>query len=386
MRGSKNAVCQARGFRSSALACGLKKSRNLDLALIYSEVPAAACGMFTKNKFTAAPVKVSKEHLRAKQAQAIVVNSANANCYTGKRGLRVALKTAHLTAKLLSLKDTWVLVASTGIIGRQLDFTKVKKALPVLVSSLGKNNGSKAARAIMTTDTKPKELAARINIDGKLVTIGAMAKGAGMIAPDMACTERSRSATMLCFITTDGLIEYPALKTALQEAVNESFNMISIDGCMSTNDSVIILANGLAQNKLISLKDENFHKFKTALKKICLGLARMIVSDAEGASKFITIKVCGAKNSNEAKKAGLAIANSNLFKAAVYGENRNLGRIVAAVGASGVMLKEDIIIECSPFKKRDISVKVDLKIGRGRAVVYTSDLTPEYVKINAKYN
>ena len=378
MRGSENAICQARGFRSAALACGLKKSRNLDLALIYSEVPAVACGMFTKNKFTAAPVKVSKGHLRARQAQAVVVNSGNANCYTGKRGLGVARETAHLTAKLLSLKDALVLVASTGIIGRQLDFAKVRKALPALVSSLGKNNGSKAARAIMTTDTKPKELAARINIDGKFVTIGAITKGAGMIAPDMA--------TMLCFITTDGLIGYSALKTALREAVNDSFNMISIDGCMSTNDSVIILANGLAGNKLISLKDGSFPKFKTALKKICLGLARMIVSDAEGASKFITIKVCGAKNNNEAKKAGLAIANSNLFKAALYGENRNLGRIVAAVGASGVMLKEGIIIECSPFKKRDISVKVDLKIGCGTATVYTSDLTPEYVKINAKYN
>jgi glutamate N-acetyltransferase/amino-acid N-acetyltransferase len=307
-----------------------------------------------------------------------VVNSGNANCYTGKKGLWAARETARLAAKLLSLKDASVLVASTGIIGRQLDFAKVKRALPALVSSLGKNNGSKAARAIMTTDTKPKELAARINIDGKLVTIGAITKGAGMIAPHMA--------TMLCFITTDGLIEYSALKTALQEAVNDSFNMISIDGCMSTNDSVIILANGLAGNRPVSLNASNFMKFKTSLKKICLGLARMIIYDAEGASKFITIKVIGAKNNQEAKKAGLAVANSNLFKAAVYGENRNLGRIIAAIGASGAGVKEDIAIACSSLKKKDVTVKVDLKIGPGEATVYTSDLTPEYIRINAGYN
>ena len=374
----KNALCRPKGFKCAALACGLKKNKGLDLALIYSEVPAAACGMFTRNRFAASPVKICQEHLKRGQAQAIVVNSGNANCYTGKMGLRVARETAQLAAKLLGLKAHSVLVASTGIIGRQLDFTKIKKALPVLAGSLDKNNGAKAARAIMTTDTKPKELAAKINISGKPVTIGAIAKGAGMIAPDMA--------TMLCFITTDVLIAYSSLKAALEEAVNTSFNMLSIDGCMSTNDSVIILANGLAGNRPISLNDRNFIKFKTALKKICLALARMIVSDAEGASKCITIKVIGAKNNQEAKKAGLAVANSNLFKAAVYGRNRNLGRIIAAIGASGARSKEDIAIACSSLKKKDVRVKVDLKIGPGEATVYTSDLTPEYIRINAQYS
>ena len=374
----KNALCRPKGFKCAALACGLKKNKGLDLALIYSEVPAAACGMFTRNRFAASPVKICQEHLKRGQAQAIVVNSGNANCYTGKMGSRVARETAQLAAKLLGLKAHSVLVASTGIIGRQLDFTKIKKALPVLAGSLDKNNGAKAARAIMTTDTKPKELAAKINISGKPVTIGAVAKGAGMIAPDMA--------TMLCFITTDVLIAYSGLKAALKEAVDTSFNLLSIDGCMSTNDSVIILANGLAGNRPMSLNDDNFMKFKTALKKICLGLAKMIVSDAEGASKFMTIKVSGARNNAEAKKAGLAVANSNLFKAAVYGENRNLGRIIAAIGASGAKAKEDIAIACGSLKKKDVTVKVDLKIGSGEATVYTSDLTPEYIRINAGYN
>lgn len=382
----KNAICQPKGFKSAALACGIKKNKGLDLALIYSEVPAAACGMFTRNRFAASPVKICREHLKTRQAQAIVVNSGNANCYTGKRGLGVARETAHLAAKLLGLKAHSVLVASTGIIGRQLDFTKIRKALPMLVNSLDKSSGLNAARAIMTTDTRPKELAAKINISGKSVTIGAIAKGSGMIAPDMACAERSRSATMLCFITTDVLIAYSGLKAALKEAVNASFNMLSIDGCMSTNDSVIILANGLAGNRPVSLNARNFMKFKTALKKICLGLAMMIVSDAEGASKFITIKVTGARTNQEAKKAGLAVANSNLVKAAVYGENRNLGRIIAAIGTSGARAKEDIAIECSSLKKKDVTVKVDLKIGSGEATVYTSDLTPEYIKINAEYN
>lgn len=374
----KNAVCQPKGFTCAAIACGLKKNKGLDLALVSSEVPAAACGMFTKNRFAASPVKVCREHLKIGRAQAIVVNSGNANCYTGKKGLGAARETARLAARLLGLKAHSVLVASTGIIGRQLNFAKIRKALPMLVNSLDKGSGLNAARAIMTTDTRPKELAAKINISGKLVTIGAIAKGAGMIAPDMA--------TMLCFIATDALIEYPALKKALREAVDNSFNMISIDGCMSTNDSVIILANGLAGNRIFTAGDNNFLKFKAALKEICVGLAKMIVADSEGATKFITIRVSGAKNDVQAKRAALAIANSNLFKTAVYGENRNLGRIVAAVGAAQVEVKEGITIDCGSLKKKNIILKVDLRIGAGEATVYTSDLTPEYIKINAEYN
>lgn len=378
VRENRNAVCLAKGFKASAVSCGLKKDKKLDLALIYSEVPAAACGVFTKNKFTAAPVEICKVHLKTRQAQAIVVNSGNANCYTGKRGLWAAQETARLAARLLGTGESRVLVASTGIIGRQLDFKKIKESLPALVSSLGRGNGCKAAQAIMTTDTVAKELALKVAIDNTTITIGAIAKGAGMIAPDMA--------TMLCFVTTDALIEYSALKEALREAVDNSFNMLSIDGCMSTNDSVIILANGLSGNRILTRKDGNFLKFKSALRKICLDLARMIVSDAEGATKFITIKVTGAKNDLQAKKAGLAIANSNLFKTAVYGENRNLGRIVAAIGAAQVEARQDLKIECSSLRKRNVVAKVNLGVGCGKATVYTSDLTPEYVRINAGYN
>ena len=386
MKECKNALSLPQGFSSSAIACGLKKNNQLDLALIYSEVPAASFGMFTKNRFAAAAVKVCREHLQAGRSQAIVVNSGNANCYTGKIGLSNARKTARLTAKLLGLKEKFVLVASTGIIGRQLDFAKIKNSLPFLTGSLSRNNPALVAEAIMTTDTKPKELAVRLKLGNKMITLGAVAKGAGMIAPDMACTERRRSATMLCFITTDGLIEHSALKAALQEAVESSFNMITVDGCMSTNDSVVILANGLAKNKIIRLKDSYFFKFKTALSQICLGLAKMIVRDAEGATKFITIKISGAKNTLQAKQAARAIANSNLFKTAAYGEGRNWGRIIAALGACGVEVNEQIKLRCSSFKQKDILVEADLQCGCGSATVYTSDLTPEYIRINAEYN
>ena len=210
------------------------------------------------------------------------------------------------------------------------------------------------------------------------MTIGAMAKGVGMIAPNMA--------TMLCFITTDAVIEYPALKAALKEAVDKSFNMITIDGCMSTNDSVIIMANALAKNKLIKLHDPDFASFSNALSEVCLNLSKMIILDAEGATKFISIEVCGARNNQQAKQAALAIANSNLFKTAVYGENRNLGRVIAAAGASGAQIKEDASVKCSSLKNKFVKVKVDLKTGSGTARVYTSDLTPEYIRINAEYN
>lgn len=378
MRLDNNAICRAKGFKASGLPCGLKKGAQLDLALIYSEVPAVACGVFTRNRFAAAPVEICRKHLKSGQAQAIVVNSANANCYTGLRGLRVASQTAGFAARLLRLKEKQVLVASTGIIGRQMDFERIKKALPRLAGSLDRKQGAKAAYAIMTTDTRPKALTKKFSAGDCVITIGAIAKGAGMIMPQMA--------TMLCFITTDAAIEYPALKEALREAVGGSFNAISIDGCMSTNDSVIILANGLAGNRILKAGQKDFLKFKSALKQVCGRLAAMIVSDAEGATKFITIAVSGARNGSQAKKTALAIANSNLFKAAVYGENRNLGRIVAAVGAAQVEAGKQIGIQCSSLKKRRVNVKVDLRVGAGKATVLTSDLTPEYVKINAGYN
>jgi len=378
MKPGLNAICQAKGFKASACACGLKKNNRLDLALIYSEVPALACGMFTKNKIIAHPVKICKERLKSRRTQAIVVNSGNANCYTGERGRAVAERTTALSAELLKIPRERVLISSTGIIGKVPDFAKIRSAIPGLVHSLNCKDGSRTAEAIMTTDTHPKEFLRRISIGGTIVTIGAIAKGVGMIAPNMA--------TMLCFITTDAAIEYTALKAALKEAVDKSFNMITIDGCMSTNDSVIIMANGLAKNKAIKRQDPDLARFSKALSEVCLNLARMIILDAEGATKFITIEVSGARNDQQAKQAALAIANSNLFKTAVYGENRNLGRVIAAVGASGVEVNEDASIQCSSLKNKFVKVRVDLKTGSGTARVYTSDLTPEYIRINAEYN
>lgn len=375
---AKNAICSPCGFQAAGRAAGIKKSGGLDLALLYSQVPALACGVFTKNTFAAHPVVVCRKHLKGKKAQCIIVNSGNANCFTGKEGGEVVRKTVSLTASLLKIKENLVLPASTGIIGRQLDFTKIKDSLDILAHSLGVKNGDDFARAIMTTDTRPKELKTNFLINGKVVAIGAAAKGSGMIAPDMA--------TMLCFITTDARIEYNALKKALKEAVEESFNMISVDGCMSTNDSVIIMANGLAGNKAIRPQGRDFLKFSGRLKELCLELAKMIVRDGEGASKFIAISVSGARNNREAKRCALQIANSNLFKTAMYGQNSNMGRVVAAIGSAGLKLKDNIRVTHSPLTNKDIELKVNLMSGKGSAAVYTSDLTPEYIKINAGYN
>ncbi len=374
----KNAICAPEGFKASALSCGLKKKGGLDLGLIYSEVPANAAGVFTANKFPAAPVILSKKHLKNGRLQAIAANSGCANCFTGKRGMISAENTADFLSSLLKIKSELIAVASTGVIGKPLDFLKIKNSLPTLIDNLSVNAGDRFAQAIMTTDTKPKELKADIFVGGRRVIVAGVAKGAGMIAPDMA--------TMLCFITTDALILPVALKKALKAAVNESFNLISIDGCMSTNDSVIILANGIAENKIIAEGSADYYKFFRALKEICLGLAKMIIRDAEGATKFITIKVFGAKDSSQAKKAALQIANSNLFKTAVYGENPNIGRVVAAIGASGVQVGNNLRLICSSLKKKDIEIKVSLMVGAGQATVYTSDLTPEYIRINARYN
>ncbi len=367
------------GFKANGIACGLKKSGRLDLALFYSVVPARAACLFTANKFPAAPVKLNKIFLKKSGTfQAIIANSGNANCFTGARGMKDAEATAEFLAKALSLKKEKILLASTGIIGRKLEIRKIKAGIAELTGGLSREGAARAAKAIITTDTFTKEVTAKLNINGKPVSICGVAKGAGMIAPDMA--------TMLCFILTDANIAQPALKKALKIAADNSFNCITIDGCMSTNDSVMLLANGAAENKLIA-QGGDFRLFAKALETICMALAKMIVRDGEGASKFIRIKVTHAGNFAEAKKAGLAIANSNLFKTAVYGENPNFGRIVAALGASGIGVNEQRLkIKLSSLKKKDVSVEVGLGQGNSACTVYTADLTPRYVKINAEYS
>ncbi len=367
------------GFKANGVAAGLKKSGKLDLALFYSAVPAKAACKFTMNKLQAAPLKVCKDYLKASRAfQAIIVNSGNANCFTGKLGIMDAIATTKYVADCLGLKKESVLVNSTGIIGKRLAVDKIKSAVAELVQGLSAAGIKNAAQAIMTTDTFAKEITAKINIAGKAVTICGTAKGAGMIFPNMA--------TMLAFIFTDANISQKALDKATTSAVNESFNCITVDGCMSTNDTLAVLANSAAENNLID-SGKNFDLFLEALKKVCLELAKMIIRDAEGATKFIEIKVEKAKSFNEARIAALAIANSDLFKTAVYGENPNFGRIAAAVGASGIEVKEeDIKIKVSALKKKQVFVKVGINRGSFSATVYTSDLTPEYIKINAEYN
>jgi glutamate N-acetyltransferase/amino-acid N-acetyltransferase len=367
------------GFKASAVSCGIKRSGKLDLALFYSSLPAKAAAKFTINKFPAAPVKLNKEHLkRSKAFQAVVVNSGNANAFTGKAGLSGARKICVALAKLLGLKVSSVLVNSTGIIARALPVDKVKKAMPLLIEGLSPLGVKRAVKAIMTTDTFHKAVTVRLNIASHPVTICGIAKGAGMIAPNMA--------TMLCFIFTDANITQAALSRALDNSTEKSFNCITVDGCMSTNDSVMALANAASGNPLID-SGKNYNLFSQALSLVCLELAKLVVKDAEGASKFIEIKVSKARNFKEAKLAALAIANSTLFKTAVYGENPNFGRIVSAVGASGIAAKEELLkIKVSPLSKKEIDLEVSLGLGKASAVVYTSDLTPEYIKINAAYN
>ncbi len=366
------------GFQANGVVCGIKKSGKLDLALFYSKIPAKASCLFTTNKISAAPIQLNKQYLKInKQFHGIIVNSGNANCLNGSGGLRDAEETAKSLADTLNIEKESVLVNSTGIIGRRLPLSKIKNAIPALVSGLSEKNIAYAKQAIMTTDTFAKEITVRFALNRK-ITICGVAKGAGMVAPDLA--------TMLCFIFTDANIAQNALKKALKIGVDNSFNCITVDGCMSTNDSVMLLANGLAGNNLITT-DKNFDLFLNSLNVVCLELAKMIIKDAEGASKFIRIKVTQAKSFSEAKKIALCIANSNLFKTAMYGENPNFGRIAASAGASGAAVREeDIKIRVSPLNKKEINIDVAVKRGNSCATVYTSDLTPEYVKINAGYN
>jgi len=368
-----------KGFKANGIACGLKKSGKMDLALFYSEVPAKAACLFTTNKITAAPLKLDKKFLKVNSGfQAIVVNSSNANCLTGKSGVKDAEETAKTFASFLNIKKESVLVNSTGIIGKRLDVGKIKNASGNLVKGLSAKGIMYASKAIMTTDTFEKEVTVKLDIGGNKITVCGIAKGAGMISPNMA--------TLLCFIMTDANIALSALKKALKDSVDGSFNCITVDGCMSTNDSVMVLANGEGGNKIIS-GGRDYDNFSKALHYVCLQLAKMVVRDGEGATKFIEITVDKAKNTEEAKIAALAIANSNLFKTAIYGENPNFGRIASAVGACGIDVEESKLrCKVTSLKKKDIKVHVEINTGKAKSVIYTSDLTPEYIKINAEYN
>lgn len=368
------------GFSANGLWCGIKRSGKPDLALIYSKQPATSACVFTKNSIIAAPLIVSKKHIKDHILQAIVINSGNANCFTGDTGIKHAEDTAKIYANLLNIKKTDVLVASTGIIGKPLAFDKIETAASTLVDSLKRSNSKNVAKAILTTDLFTKEKSVQIIIDGKKVTLSGCAKGSGMIAPNMA--------TMLGFITTDANISANLLNQALKTVTEKTFNCITVDGCMSTNDMLAVMANGLANNKKITTKSNDYVKFEEALNFICLDLSKKIVLDGEGATKFITINVFGAKTQKQAKTIALKVANDNLVKTACYGSNPNWGRVAAAVGALGIksISEKTLRIKFSSFKKKNISITVEINLGDKKSTVYTSDLSKEYVDINGKYN
>ncbi|MDP3143164.1 MAG: bifunctional glutamate N-acetyltransferase/amino-acid acetyltransferase ArgJ, partial [Candidatus Omnitrophota bacterium] len=366
MKISSGGIAAPLGFKANGISCGIKKSGKKDLALIYSTGPALAAGMFTANRVKAAPLKITQKHLKNNFASAVIINSGNANCSTGKVGINDAIVTANCVASALNIPSRQVLVASTGIIGKRLPVIKIKKGIKSLVKGLVKNGAGKAAKAILTTDTKAKQIAVKIRIGGKTVTVGAMAKGAGMIYPNLA--------TMLAFITTDAAIGKSALKQALRIAVDNSFNCITVDGCTSTNDMVLVLANGLAQNKDLNSRDLKI--FGQALNLVCLKMAQEIIKDAEGATKFVKINVGGAPSLVAARKVGFAIANSLLFKTALFGQDENWGRIIAAIGQSGVAIEEEKIkISFTSFKNKDIFVNINLNMGNKSATIYTNDIS-----------
>ena len=368
------------GFAANAISCGIKKSGKPDLALFYSRLPAKAACLFTSNRVQAAPLKVSQRHLgKNKFFRAIVVNSGNANCFTGGQGVRDAWETCRFYAGHLGVPAESVLVNSTGIIGRRLPVEKIIRAAPSLVSGLCPAGIAKAKRAILTTDSFAKQATAEVNLGSRKVVICWIAKGAGMISPNLA--------TLLCFIFTDADIAQAALKKALRQAVDQSFNRITVDGCMSTNDSVMLLANAAAGNRLVSA-GRDLKIFSRALAEVCRNLALAVVRDAEGATKFIRICVNGAAGEKEAKTVALQIANSALVKTAAFASSANIvGRIIAACGASGARIDEAALkVKYSLLHKRDIDIEVTVGSGRGAAVIYTSDLSYEYVKINAEYN
>ena len=386
------------GFLASGIHCGVKKARK-DVALVYTETPAVAAAMFTTNSVVAAPVVVDRKQMEKSQVvRAILVNSGNANACTGERGMEDAWTMVKNTARALGIAESEVLVASTGVIGQYLPMESITRGIDLAVERLG-TDGTGAAEAIRTTDTFSKEAAVRCMIGGVRVTVGGMAKGSGMIAPNMA--------TMLAFVTTDALITPEVLQAATRQAVDRSFHRISVDGDTSTNDMVGVLANGRAGNPIIdSVANTGYPAFYQALEHVLVELARMIVMDGEGATKFVEIRVVSAATEAEAAQAARTVANSSLVKTALNGEDANWGRILAALGRSGIIfdpakveidfgdipiLRSNYRIDFSEEKakevlaRRDIVITIRLHRGSASALFWTCDLSKEYVAINANY-
>lgn len=388
-----------KGFLFSTASAEVKKVGLIrkDIAIIYSQAPSIFAGSFTTNKIKGAPVKLCIERIKSQKGNAIIVNSGNSNVATGAQGMKDAHEMTALTAKGLGLKESDVYAASTGVIGVPLPMDRIRPKIAQMSGNIGKSTVMDVAQAIMTTDTFAKVVSKKVKIGGKSGTITGIAKGAGMIAPNMA--------TLLCFVMTDLAVDRPALKKSLQGAVEVSFNRITIDGDMSTSDTAIVMANGLAGNANITTKSEDYKIFDKALKAVLYELSSMIASDGEGATKLIEVEVKGAKSADDAKKAALAIANSNLVKTAIYGADVNWGRVICALGYSGAELVEEKVEisfgkvkvaskgmttgrdekAISELKKKNVLISVNLNLGTYADKVLSCDFTEEYVKINAEY-
>ena len=392
-------VTFAKGFTAAGVKAGIKKSGNLDVAVIYTKTQAVVAGTFTQNKVAAAPVYVSKEVVATGTAHAIVANAGCANACTGQQGLDDAHKMAQIAADELGVNADDVIVGSTGVIGVNLPMDKLEAGIKDAVANLSADGSDNAGRAIITTDTHSKSVTCEFELSGKTVRMGAIAKGSGMIRPNMA--------TMLCYITTDIAIDQALLQKAVSGCVEKSFNMISVDGDMSTNDMVIVLANGEANNAKITEENADYQIFFDKLMMLCTELAKQIAADGEGASKFLTINVKGAKSFADAKTVGMAIANSPLVKTAFFGEDPNWGRVICAVGYSGAdMVPEKTVVKfgvitifangtgatydenalAHVMKEKDIVIDIELNMGQEDATVWSCDLSYEYVKINGEYH
>ena len=402
MKFIEGGVCAAKGFKASGIYCGIRKNKTKkDLSLIYSVKPAYAAAVYTTNLVKGAPLTVTKKHLENGKAQAIICNSGNANTCNAN-GIEIAEKMSALTAEALGIDAGDIVVASTGVIGQPLDITPIAKGIPSLVSELSENGGNNAAEGIMTTDTQLKEIAVSFMIDGKECHIGGIAKGSGMIHPNMA--------TMLVFITTDAAISSDMLQKALSSDVADTFNMVSVDGDTSTNDMVTVLANGLAENKEITEDGEDFAVFMKALNTVTVHLCKMIAGDGEGATKLLECKVSGAKDVECAKTVAKSVICSSLTKAAMFGADANWGRVLCAIGYSGAdvdvskvnvsfkspagtvdVCKMGAGVEFSEEKakavllEKEIEILIELNSGSSSSTAWGCDLTYDYVKINGDY-
>ena len=398
----KQGVCAAQGFVANGLHCGIRPNQTKnDLAIVYSKVPAHAAAIYTTNAVKGAPIYVTKEHIADGQAQAILVNSGNANTCNAD-GIEVAEKMSAAAAKELGLQPADILIASTGVIGQPMPLDLILEAMPTLCSNLSDEKEQEAAKAILTTDTITKEYATTFEINGITCTLGGMAKGSGMIAPNMA--------TMLSFVTSDVAISADCLQAALKEVADDTYNMISIDGDTSTNDTFGILCNGLANNPEITQKDKNYEIFKAALYTVCEHLSKMLAKDGEGASKLLSAKVSHAQTKTDAKVVAKSIVESTLLKCAMFGNDANWGRILCAIGYAdanydihkvevdlaskagsikvcvdghGIAFDEDKALQI--LKEDEIDILVNLHDGSYAATAWGCDMTYEYVKINGEY-